>query len=135
MEVDFTCTPGVYDDPKLDSVIKTVSAFNLELPVRFNCSKVYRDDKPAWKLSIDAKYRNQLAQFGVNYNVQAFVKVTVVEGGDVTMQPDTSFQSCVDKAKYIHLGDTLDITANDPSSVFLLPYSDWQNDSIRFVWL
>ena len=31
--VDFTCVPGVYDDPKLDSVINGFTSIGLELPV------------------------------------------------------------------------------------------------------
>lgn len=135
VEVDFTCVPGVYDDPKLDSLINLVEDFDIVVPVKLDCDLVVRDGKNAWDLSINKNYREQMAEFGITYNVQAFIKVTFFEGGDISLKPDTAFQSCMDNAQYLHLGDTIDVLPNDSDRVFVMPYTDWQNDSIRFVWI
>lgn len=135
VEVDFTCTPGVYDDPKLDSLLTMVEDFDVSVPMIFDCDLVVRDGKNAWDLSINKNYREQMAEFGITYNVQAFIKVTFFEGGDISLKPDTAFQSCMDNAQYLHLGDTINILPNDSDRVFVMPYTDWQNDSIRFVWI
>ena len=73
VEVDFTCTPGVYNDPKLDSLINVIQGFDVEFPVMFMCDLVVRDGKNEWDLSIDKKYREQMTEFGITYNVQAWV--------------------------------------------------------------
>lgn len=134
VEVDFTCEPGVYDDPKLDSLINVIQGFDVEFPVEFMCDLVVRDGKNEWDLSIDKKYREQMTEFGITYNVQALVKVTFFEGGEIRLKPDTFFKNCFENSELIKLGDTIDILPNDADRVFIVSYSEWQNDSIRFVW-
>lgn len=134
VEVDFTCTPGVYDDPKLDSLINMVEDFNVSVPMKFQCDLVVENGKNVWDLSINKTYRDQLTQFGILYNVQAFIKVVFAEGGNISLSPDTAFQSCMDMAKSMQLNDTMLILPNDSDRVFVVPYPEWQNDSIRFVW-
>lgn len=132
--VDFTCTPGVYEDHKLDSVINGVTSFGIELPVEFLCSKVIRDGKTEWDLSIGSNYRDNLTECGITYNVQAFVKVYFSEAGKISLQPDTTFTSCMENADYVTLGETFDVLANDSDRVFVLPYSEWKRDSVQFAW-
>lgn len=132
--VDFTCDPGVYDDPKLHDVINNVSSFGLELPVEFLCAKVERYGKIEWDLSINANYREELTKCGITYNVQAFVKVYFPETGQISLRPDPTYTSCMDNAIYVNLGDTLDVTANDNVTFYAFPYSEWCKDSIQFVW-
>ena len=132
--VDFTCTPGIYDDEKLGNVINNVSSFGLDLPVEFRCAKVERYGKIEWDLSINANYREELTKCGITYNVQAFVKVKFTESGKISLKPDTTYMSCMDNAIYVNLGDTLDVAANDNVTFYAFPYSEWCKDSIQFVW-
>ena len=132
--VDFTCTPGVYDDPKLDSLLTKMSIFGLTLPMEFMCDGVFRNGKNEWDLSVNKSYREQLAESGITYNVQAFVRVVYFESGTISLTPDTAFSSCMENAEYITLGDTLEILPNDSDRVFVFPYTDWQKDSIQLVW-
>ena len=132
--IDFTCDEGVYDDPKLDSLINMVSDFGLEFPVELLTDLVVRDGKNEWDLSVDKSYRERMAEFGITYNVKALVKVTCFEGGTISLKPDTLFKNCMETSEVIQLGDTIDILPNDVERAFIVSYSDWQNDSIRFVW-
>ena len=134
VEVDLTCTPGVYADPKVDSLINQVVGSNLSFPVELWCDFTDENGFPEWDLSVNKSYREQLAEFGIPYNIQAFIKVTYTESGKVTLNPDLLFRNCIESSKYINLDDTLNILANDKDSSFVVPYSDWQEDSIRFVW-
>ena len=134
VEIDFTCTPGVYDDPKIDSLINVIEGFDLEFPVEFMCDLVVRDGKNEWDLSIDKKYREQMAEFGITYDVKALVKVTFAEGGEIRLKPDDLFKNCIENSEFIQLGDTIDVLPNDAERIFVVSYSEWQNDSIRFVW-
>ena len=133
--IDFTCNPGVYTDRKLDSVLRILEALNVYMPVEFVCDKVVRNGKVEWDLSIDERYRDQLTEYGLTHNIQAFVKVYYPEGGEIRLTPDTSFQSCIDHGHYAKLSDTIEIAANDSNKMIVLPYSEWKDEDVRFVWV
>ena len=132
--IDFSCTGDYSFDSKLDSVITILGAMGLTLPVEMTCDRVVRDGKWEWDLSIDEKYRTQLTKYGLTHNIQAVVRVGFYESGTIRLTPDTSFQSCIEHGHRAILGDTIDIAANDSSKMIVLSYSEWKNDSIRFVW-
>ena len=133
--IDFTCDPGVYNDHKLDSVLQILDVFGVTMPVEFRCDKVVRDGKVEWDLSIDERYRDQLTEYGLTHNIQAFVKVYYPEGGEIRLTPDQTFQNCMANGRYVKLGDTIDIAANDSNTMLVLPFSEWKNDSIQFKWI
>ena len=135
VEVDFTCTPGVYDDPKLDSLLTMVGDFDVSFPLEFVCNLVTPNGKNEWDLSINENYRETLAEYGITYNLQAFVKVVFEEAGIVSLRPDSAFQACMENTPKINLGDTIEILPNDSNSAYIFSYTDWQEDSIRFVWV
>ena len=135
VEVDLTCTPGYYADPKVDSLIRMVEDFDVSFPIELMCNLVVKDGKNEWDLSISDTYREQMAECGVTYNVAAMVKVTYYEAGEIRLKPDTAFSSCLENSYYVQLGDTLEIDANDSITSYIFPYSDWQEDSIRYVWI
>ena len=132
--VDFTCNEGVYDDPKIDSLINIVGSFDVTFPLELLCDKAGSEEQVEWDLSVNDTYRDQLAEFGVTYNVQAYVLVRFFEPGLIRLQPDTTFSNCMDNAEAIVLGQEVSILPNDSDRVFMMPYTDWQNDSIQFVW-
>ena len=134
--IDFTCDEGNYDhDPKLDSVINILNMLGLELPVEFSCDKVVRNGKVEWDLSIDERYRDQLTEYGLTHDVQAFVKVYFTDGGEIRLTPDPTFQDCMANSHYAMLSDTIDIAANDSNKMIVLPYSEWKDEEVRFVWV
>ena len=134
--IDFTCDEGNYDhDPKLDSVINILNMLGLELPVEFLCDKVVRDGKVEWDLSIDQRYRDQLTEYGLTHNIQAYVKVYFTDGGEIRLTPDPTFQDCMANSHYAMLSDTIDIAANDSNKMIVLPYSEWKDEEVRFVWV
>ena len=132
--LDLTCTPDVYDDPKINSLLTNTQDFNFTLPIEFICDQVVRDGKVEWDLTIADRYREAFTEAGVTYDIPVYLKVTYYESGTITMQSDTTFKSCMDKSQYILLSDTIDILANDPERTFVVPYCDWQKDSVQFVW-
>ena len=133
--VDFTCTPGVYDDPKLDSLLTMVEDFDISFPVEFLCNLVTSNGKNEWDLSINENYRETLAEYGITYNLQAVVMVVFDEAGVVSFRPDSAFQACMENTPKVSLGDTIEILPNDSNSAYIFPYTEWQEDSIRFVWV
>ena len=127
--IDLTCEPGVYDDPLVDSLINMVESFNITFPAEMRLEA----DGDEYDMFVDAMYREQMAKFGVTYNVPAYVRVQFFGPGEISFKPDTIFTSCLNN-ETVKLGDTLTISANDSERVLLMPYTDWQNDSIQFVW-
>ena len=132
--IDLTCTPGVYDDPLVDSLLTMVEDFGISFPIEMWCDSKPNGDKMEYDLFVDDMYREQMAEFGVTYNVQAFVKVTFYEAGTISLRPDLTFADCVNNSEHVVLDDTLDILPDDRQRVFIMPYTDWQNDSIQFIW-
>lgn len=135
IELDLTCTPGVYDDPKVHELVTMAEDFNIDFPVKRTCDKVdYGNGRIEWNFPVNSSYRDQLANFGVTYNVPAFVKVSFPEAGRIYLKPDTLFRNCMENSQYLHLGDTISVLSNDVDRVFVVPMTDWKEDSIQFVW-
>lgn len=135
IELDLTCTPGVYDDPKVHELVTMAEDFNIDFPVKRTCDKVdYGNGRIEWNFPVNSSYRDQLANFGVTYNVPAFVKVSFPEAGRIYLKPDTLFRNCMENSQYLHLGDTISVLSNDLDRVFVVPMTDWKEDSIQFVW-
>jgi hypothetical protein len=40
----------------------------------------------------------------------------------------------MDGVKFMHLGDTVNVKAQDTERYVIVPYIQWQNDSIRYIW-
>ena len=136
VQIDFTCNYGDYShDHKLDSVLNILKMMGLTLPVEFMCDKVVRDGKVEWDLSIDERYRDQLTEYGLTHDIQAFVKVYFPDAGEIRLTPDPTFQDCMENGHYAKLSDTIDIAANDSSKMIVLPYSEWKDEEVRFVWV
>ena len=132
--IDLTCVPGVYADPKVDSLLTMVEDFGISFPIELWCDRTLNGDKVEWDLFVDDMYREQMAEFGVTYNVQAFVQVTFYEAGTISLRPDLTFADCVNNSEHVVLDDSIAIEPDDRQRVFIMPYTDWQNDSIQFVW-
>ena len=132
--IDLTCEEGHYDDPKIDSLLTMVQDFNISFPIELWCDESQNGDRVEWDKFIDDMYREQMAEFGITYNVPAYVKVTFYESGTVSLVPDLTFSTCVNKSDSVVLDDSLSILPDDRERVFVMPYTDWQNDSIQFVW-
>ena len=136
VQIDFTCQYGDYShDHKLDSVINILKMLGLTLPVEFMCDKVVRDGKVEWDLSIDERYRDQLTEYGLTHDIQAFVKVYFPDGGEIRLTPDPTFQDCMENGHYAKLSDTIEIAANDSNKMIVLPFSEWKDEEVRFVWV
>ena len=136
VQIDFTCQYGDYShDHKLDSVLNILKVLGVTMPVEFLCDKVVRDGKVEWDLSIDERYRDQLTEYGLTHDIQAFVKVYFPEGGEIRLTPDPTFQDCMENGHYAILSDTIDIAANDSNKMIVLPFSEWKDEDVRFVWV
>lgn len=133
--VDFTCTPGYYEDPNLANMIQSATGWGIETPIPFSFNHSWDEfGREVYVLSINESYREMMAMFNITYNVDAIIQVTVPCGGDVQMAPDTTFKSCIENSEWLNLPDTVVTGLQHEGDSYVLPFADWRNDSIRFRW-
>ena len=133
--VDFTCTPGVYDDPNVDFMIKSASGWGVKTPITFTFVRDWSiEDREAYTLTIDESYRELMALFNVTYDVTAIAQVYAPSAGEVRMSPDTVFRTCIENSKWLTMPDVITTGSQHETDSYVLPFVDWQNDSIRFRW-
>ena len=130
VELDFTCNPGVYTDP----IIATLTTL-IRLP--YKVTKVDTEElegRFVYVMSVGKEYRDLLLGMGIDYNVEAFIKVTYKSSGTIGIAPAGMFSSCMDGAKFMHFGDTIRVKANDLDRHVIVPYVQWKSDSIYYIW-
>lgn len=135
--LDFVCPfsdeGGVYDDDIADVYSKEGAYIVMPKTLIFKPTKT-KEGKDAWHFEVTAAERDRISEYGVLRDVQAYVKVVIKDEGGVDAHPDTVSRRCLDNCRYIQLGDTLHVEANDSESVYVFPFNQWTSDSIRFVW-
>lgn len=137
VEMDFSCTPGYYEDSILCSLFckNGGGAVSIDLPHKPSLnSKTLDDGTFIYYLSLGKQYRDLLLQVGISYNVEVFVKVTYQSSGKITLAPDDLFGNCVDGAKFMHVNDTVQVAKKDKQRHVIVPYVQWQEDTILYKW-
>ena len=137
VEMDFTCMPGIYTDSILCSLFCPNSGTGLKFDMPHKPTLQEGTTEAGdfcYYLAIGKEYRDLLLKTGIDYNVQVFVKVTYNSRGSISIAPDDMFTSCMSGAKFMHLGDTVRVNAQDTARHVVVPYVQWQEDSIRYIW-
>lgn len=136
LDIDFTCTPGVYDDLNIKELLDETMGWGVTVPIRFDDFKEGVDEysRKYYSLSINRLYRDMMSNFGITYDVQAIVKLVTSSAGSVALTPDTTFRSCIESAQKVQLQDRLRITKLSGNDIYALPLTEWANDSVRLVW-
>lgn len=132
--VDFTCTPGVYDDPNLVELTNLADGWGYAMPLEFVANATEIDGKPAYELTVEDTYRELMRQFDITYNVEAKVQVEIPAAGKIQLAPDSAFRQCIESSHWLQLPDTIHLTPAMSDSVFVMPVTDWKNDSIHMTW-
>ena len=132
--LDFSCTPGEYDDPILCGLFCSSNSAYISMPYKQIPSLSYDEQsRPRYLVEFGQFYRDMLLSQGIDYNVPVYIRVVFSGAGQLTMAPD-EFSSCMDGPKFMHLGDTVEVQADDRFRHVIVPYVQWQYDSIRYVW-
>lgn len=138
VELDFSCISGYYEDEILCSLFCRTggnSGLNVKMPYTATLdSKTLDDGTFVYYMQLGERYRNLLLQMGISYNVRVFVKVTFRSAGDVSIAPDDLFTNCMDGPKFMQIGDTVEVKANDKNRHVIVPYVQWQEDTILYTW-
>ncbi|MBR2167350.1 MAG: hypothetical protein IJ920_03360 [Paludibacteraceae bacterium] len=133
---DLTCTPGVYDDPNVEALVQDTAKYGISVPMSLGCETTFENGHYTHHLKLGKSYRNRLQLIGVDYNVEAYVKVVIPCAGAALMEQDTSSQACFRDARWLRLVDSTHVLANDTLISYIIPYKDWLNeaDSMALYW-
>lgn len=134
VEMDFSCTSRVYSDPIICMLFCEGGLVNMPIPHKPPLDTTRVDGKLAYYISVGKSYRDLLLQMGIDYNVDVVIKVTYHSAGNMSIAPDDMFATCVDVTKIVHFGDSIPVAANDKESYAIVPYVQWQYDSIQYEW-
>ena len=137
IEMDFSCTPGVYNDTILCSFFCSSNSVYISMPYNPENDIRQKTDEQGhvyYEVAMGEYYRNLLLSAGISYNVQVFVKVTYHSSGQITLSPDAEFAGCMDTDDWLLFGNWLNVAANDQETYFVAPYASWKKDSVRFIW-
>ena len=129
--VDFSCTPGVYDDPNLYELTDFANGWGFEMPLPFESKEV----DGVHEIMMYESYRAIMTTFGILYNVEVKINVEIPQAGSVAVIPDTIFRHTVENSHWIKLPDTIDVGLSTVDSMYIMPITDWADDSVRIEWL
>ena len=134
VEMDFSCTSGIYSDPIICMLFCKGGTVTMPIPHRPPLDTTRVEGQLAYYISMGKSYRDLLLKMGIDYNVDVVIKVTYHSAGSMSIAPDGMFSTCVDVDKIVHLGDSIPVEANDKESYVIVPYVQWQYDSIQYEW-
>lgn len=134
VEMDFSCTSGIYSDPIICMLFCKGGTVTMPIPHRPPLDTTRVEGQLAYYISMGKSYRDLLLKMGIDYNVDVVIKVTYHSAGSMSIAPDDMFSSCVEVDKIVHLGDSIPVEANDKESYVIVPYVKWQYDSIQYEW-
>lgn len=131
-ELDFTCTPRVYSTEELQTLFGSNGSIVMPHTVILDLTQA--NGRNDYLATVPKNFREMMMQIGITEDVEAFLKVTYPEAGNISMNPDFSFANCVRDADMAALDDTIRITDPEAVDYYVFPFPLWQKDSIRFVW-
>ncbi len=134
VEMDFSCTSGIYSDPIICMLFCKGGTLTMPIPHRPPLDTTRVNGQFAYYISMGKSYRDLLVRMGIDYNVDVVIKVTYHSAGSMSIAPDGMFATCVEVDKIVHLGDSIPVEANDKESYAIVPYVQWQYDSIQYEW-
>jgi hypothetical protein len=135
IKMDFSCTPGVYEDSIICSIFCHPTSAYMTLPHTATPDRKVDGSQVYYEIAMGEFYLNKLLQAGISYNVQVFVEVTYHGCGRITLTPDAEFSQCMETDNWLLLGHKAQVEANDTETYFVAPYTNWVNDSIRYIWI
>ena len=132
--LDFSCTPGVYDDSIICSLFCTENAI---VPMPYHMTPVWKLDEnnnPYYEVAMGEWYRNVLLEHGISYDVEVYIKTVYYGVGDIVLTPDAEFSQCMETEDWLLFDRELHVEAEDDETFFIAPYANWADDSVRYIW-
>lgn len=131
--VDLTCTPGVYSDPNVASMVADVASLDVYFPTELKLEVVMVDGKKTYKLHYERDVLDIFAAYNINYSIPAYVAVTSDVAGTTQIDNYKVIQNCEELSIRADMQDTLNLLANDTSRTYYFPVTEWVGSKLRFT--
>lgn len=131
--VDFTCTPGVYEDKALKEIIDFAISIGMYFPLGAMLDTITIDDQKAFTMTCEREIYELLAALGIDYGIQAYVSFESVVSGTIQMSNIKTMTLCSDIHQRVELRDTLYLLSNK-ENLYYFPVEEWQGKNMSFTW-
>lgn len=132
--IDFSCTPGVYEDPKVAAVVAELKGYGVDFPYTPTLKTAVVDNRDCYVLSYSREVVASLENFGVNYSIPVYVHLTTYGQGDAIIENAKAIKDCSVTSTPTTLPGKIQLAENDTNIVFLMPVRDWRADSVFIHW-
>ena len=137
--VDFSCTPGVYEDTTLYKVVEWArDELDLEVPTY---GKLYPFTKPETPEKLDfnrtfsEKYRTSLYMFGVTQGTDIMIQVCVFQDGYLSFNSESPHAICHDVGDPLEFGMEINLDKKDSVTLYKWPMAEWAHTNYQFEWI
>ncbi len=133
--LDLTCTPGVYDDPKVEHMVSMGSKYGLTFPMLEIPEKHYDNDSNVYySISYDTNYRDMLYEQGVTYPIPAYVHVKLYTNTTMKVESTSINTQCRKFVNTWGLNTALRLAPADSVGVYVWPIGDWIDKKYKITW-
>lgn len=132
--IDFSCTPGVYEDPKVAAVVADLKGYGVDFPYTPTLKTTIVDNRDCYVLSYSREVVASLENFGVDYSIPVYVHLTTFGQGDAIIENAKAIKDCSVTSTPTTLPGKIQLAENDTNIVFLMPVRDWRADSVYIHW-
>lgn len=139
VQIDFTCTPGQYDDPNVADLVRNAESYSQHFPFMPDLEPYTSEDgKQGYRLSFDRDILDVMAAFSVDYSVPVFVQMVSPVSGEARIDNKKTTEDCEKLSILVDKIDSIHLLANDTTAIYRMPFSDWYNgtttEGLSFTW-
>ena len=131
--IDFTCTPGVYEDANLREIIDLAASMDIYFPFGTACEVTEIDGEIVYVMSYERDLIELLAILGIDYSIPVYVSFKSPVSGTIQVGNIKTTTLCTDIHQRVEVNDTLYLQANKEGQ-FYFPVYEWANKNMSFTW-
>ena len=131
--IDFTCTPGVYEDDNLREIIDLAASMDIYFPFGTACEVTEIDGETVYMMSYERDLIELLAILGIDYSIPVYVSFKSQVSGTIQVGNIKTTTLCTDIHQRVEVSDTLYLQANKEGK-FYFPVYEWANKNMSFTW-
>ena len=131
--IDFTCTPGVYEDENVKSIIDLAASMEWYFPFGAVAGEVEIDGEKVYMMSYERDLLELLLALGIDYSIPVYVSFRSSVSGTLQMSNIKTMTLCTDICQRVEMRDTLYLQANK-DNLFYFPVNEWKDKNMVFTW-
>ena len=131
--IDFTCTPGVYDNEDVRDIIDMALSLGIYMPISIPFEVGVMDGKMCYTLRFERELLDILKMLGIESSFPVYVSFRSPVSGLVQLNSIKSMTLCTDVCQRVEMRDTIYLQANK-ESYYYFPVSEWKGKDMSFIW-